>query len=479
MEVHPITASSGGPCLECDDTIDGQLFDADEKVASFENVAVDQTDVPDLNRTLSRRTIHSTRSAIDPEAEPPDGGLHAWLKVFGCFLMYANTLSFQVSFGAYQTYYQRSFLSNMSPSAISWIGTIQSWFLITTGVVSGPLFDLGYFRPMLFVGNTLIIFGLFMLSISRSYASVFLSQGACIGLGIGLLFVPSMALLGLSFKKRLSLAQGIVTSGNAVGGIAYTIAFDRLSKSRGFDFAVRTQAFISIGMAALAIPALLTGTSALARARTARKIWEKAAFRDPLFLMFTASVFAGNLGYITPYFFFPSFAQDCLGASQSQAFYILIYSIAASAAGRLLTGSIGHYVGPIMAWAFCAATAGTMCFTWMAIATQKGMIAWAVVWGFCSAGLVTLPSASFPGLCPDPRRLGSRSGMSFSIASFSALLGPPIAGALIKRSNQGSSGRRPRSEYLGAQVWAGSCLVFDAVLVFILWRMAVRRQMAR
>lgn len=105
----------------------------------------------------------------------------------------------------------------MNPSAISWIGTIQSWFLITTGVISGPLFDLGWFRPMLFAGNALIIFGLFMLSISRSYATVFVSQGICIGLGIGLLFVPSMALLGLSFNRKLSLAQGIVTCGNAVG----------------------------------------------------------------------------------------------------------------------------------------------------------------------------------------------------------------------------------------------------------------------
>ena len=82
---------------------------------------------------------------------------------------------------------------------------------------------------MLFAGYSLIIFGLFMLSISRSYATVFLSQGVCIGLGIGLLFVPSMALLGLSFNRRLSFAQGIVTSGNAVGESSNPIS-DTLAK---------------------------------------------------------------------------------------------------------------------------------------------------------------------------------------------------------------------------------------------------------
>ena len=29
-------------------------------------------------------------SAIDPDSQAPDGGLNAWLKVLGCFLMYAN-----------------------------------------------------------------------------------------------------------------------------------------------------------------------------------------------------------------------------------------------------------------------------------------------------------------------------------------------------------------------------------------------------
>ena len=38
----------------------------------------------DLSRT------HSKKSEIDPFGEPPDGGLNAWLKVLGCFLIYSN-----------------------------------------------------------------------------------------------------------------------------------------------------------------------------------------------------------------------------------------------------------------------------------------------------------------------------------------------------------------------------------------------------
>jgi hypothetical protein len=35
--------------------------------------------------------------------------------------------------------------------------------------------------------------------------------------GAGLLYVPSLALVGLSFSSKRALAQGIVTSGIAVG----------------------------------------------------------------------------------------------------------------------------------------------------------------------------------------------------------------------------------------------------------------------
>ena len=124
---------------------------------------------------------------------------------------------FTLTFGAFQTYYEHDFLRNSTPSAISWIGTVQSWLLILVGVLSGPLFDLGWFRPMLVLGNFGVIFGIFMLSLAKTYWQVFLAQGVCMGLGAGLLYVPSLALIGLSFSKKRALAQGIVTSGIAVG----------------------------------------------------------------------------------------------------------------------------------------------------------------------------------------------------------------------------------------------------------------------
>jgi MFS family permease len=124
---------------------------------------------------------------------------------------------FTLSFGAFQKYYKDDLLSTSSASSISWIGTVQAWLLIVVGVLSGPLFDLGYFRSMLYAGNFFVVFGIMMLSLSTKYWQVFLSQGVCMGLGAGLLYIPSLALVGIWFSRRRALAMGIVMSGIAVG----------------------------------------------------------------------------------------------------------------------------------------------------------------------------------------------------------------------------------------------------------------------
>ena len=187
--------------------------------------------VQDKEAQLDARSTRTTESAMPP---PPDGGLHAWLKVFGGFMIYINIWfvhcqpsssililmmdrGFTLTYGAFQSYYKTTLLSDSSPSAISWIGTVQAWLLIVVGVLSGPLFDLGYFRSMLLVGNFLVVFGIMMLSLSTTYWQVFLSQGLCMGLGAGLLYIPSLALVGVWFSKKRALAMGIVMSGIAVG----------------------------------------------------------------------------------------------------------------------------------------------------------------------------------------------------------------------------------------------------------------------
>ncbi len=122
-----------------------------------------------------------------------------------------------MSFGTFQSFYTLQYLPQYSSSAISWVGTLEGALLILLGLISGPLYDLGYYHLLLYAGSFLTVFGMMMLSISTQYYQVFLSQGVCVGVGCGLLYVPTMSVVGDTFKDKRAIAMGFVTSGTALG----------------------------------------------------------------------------------------------------------------------------------------------------------------------------------------------------------------------------------------------------------------------
>ncbi|KAJ4409605.1 hypothetical protein N0V91_002526 [Didymella pomorum] len=422
---------------------------------------------PAAEKPFDARSTKTTESVIPP---PPDGGLHAWLKVFGGFMIYINIWGFTLSYGAFQAYYKSDLLASASPSAISWIGTVQAWLLIFFGVLSGPLFDLGYFRVMLIVGNFLVVFGIMMLSLSTQYWQVFLSQGICMGLGAGLLYIPSLALVGIWFDKKRAIALGIVMSGIAVGGVVYIMMFDRLLKSSGFPWAMRAIGFVALAAALLSIPALLSGSSVLATKRKARALFDKTAYKDKLFLIFTCCSFTTFLGYIVPYFYIPTYARDRLGLSQSTGLYTLVMAIAASFFGRLVSGGLAQWLGPIVTWGLCAFASAVLSLCWISIDQESHFIAFSILWGFFSAALVTLPSAAFANITPDLSRLGTRLGMSWSVSSIATLIGAPIAGSLLKTNADG------HLNFIGVQVWSGVCLMVGTGFLLVLWFVTMKTQ---
>ena len=90
------------------------------------------------------------------------------------------------AFGVFQTYYSSSESRwHASPSNISWIGSIQAFLLLLVGVISGPIYDAGYFRHLITTGAILIPLGFMMTSLANTYWQTMLAQAFLIGLGNG------------------------------------------------------------------------------------------------------------------------------------------------------------------------------------------------------------------------------------------------------------------------------------------------------
>jgi MFS family permease len=149
------------------------------------------------------------------------------------------------AFGVYQEYYSTVLLSSTSDSTISWIGSINAFLICTTTMFAGPLFDVGYGRPLVFGGTFFVVFGLMMTSLGSAYWQLVLAQGICIGMGAGALFIVSVAIIPGYFTTRRALAIGVAASGSSLGGIIYPITFHYLEPTIGFGWATRVIGFSS------------------------------------------------------------------------------------------------------------------------------------------------------------------------------------------------------------------------------------------
>lgn len=228
----------------------------------------------------------------------------AWLQVIAGHLVAFNSWGYVNSFGLFQAYYATAL--NQSPSAISWVGSIQTFLTLFIGTFSGRAMDAGYYRHVAVAGLGLQVLGIFMTSISTEYWQLLLSQGICQGLGSGLVFTPTVALVSTYFVKRRALAISGMTSGTATGGVVFPIVARQLLDQVGFAWTVRTMGFIILANSAVIL--------ALARPRPfLRKsgpLIELGAFADPWYSFFGLGLLLALLGLYFAYYYV-SFLGQC------------------------------------------------------------------------------------------------------------------------------------------------------------------------
>ena len=109
------------------------------------------------------------------------------------------------------------------------------------GCFAGPLFDSGYLKYLTVAGGFLYTFSLLMTSISKEYYQFLLAHGIGVGLGMGIIFSPSVSTLAHHFSKSKyrSLAYGLQASGSCLGGIIFPILARSLLPAIGFGWTLR------------------------------------------------------------------------------------------------------------------------------------------------------------------------------------------------------------------------------------------------
>ncbi|EOD52666.1 putative mfs monocarboxylate transporter protein [Neofusicoccum parvum UCRNP2] len=334
---------------------------------------------------------------------PPDGGLKAWLQVFAGHLTLICIWGYINSFGLFQAYYESEY--NLPPSTISWIVSVQIFLLNLFSSVSGRLFDAGYFRSTVITGMFLEVLAIFMTSISTKYWQIFLSQGLCGGIGISLVWCPTVSLVSTYFVKRRAVAISFVLCGSSLGGVIFPAVFQQLMPHIGFRWTVRVIGFIIMGLYAVVLSLTRTRTAP----RASGPFLDLKSFKEPSYSLFTVGTFAMIWGVYNAFFYVNSFARDIAGIDTSQSSTLLYLMNGGAIAGRLIPSFVAdRFFGSLNTYVFLTAIAGIIMFCWSVVDSWTSLMIWAAFYGFFGSGVQGIFTAALAGLTTDLQKMGIR-----------------------------------------------------------------------
>ncbi|EJU01043.1 MFS general substrate transporter [Dacryopinax primogenitus] len=356
------------------------------------------------------------------------------------------TFGYINAYGVYQAYYVQTLLPSYSPSAISCIGSLQTCLLFLCGLVTGRLFDAGYFRPMMIGGGVLVVGCIFAQSAVQvdGYYQVFLSQAIGQGVGLGIVYLPSLAVLGQHFQKHRSTATGVAVAGSSFGGIVFPILLNNVFQSRGFQWSVRAMGFFQLGAMIIANLLMSTNYNPYQKAMkppSPLKLLRDIPCRCGGWNVDNRSrtllhLFVTVLGVLCKYLrqasvFYIQLYAETVGISDTVAFYTLAIINAVSIFGRTLPNLLADKFGPLTVLIPCSVIAGTLVFTLLGVKNVAGLVIVCIMYSFWSGAYVSLAGPMFASMADNLSEIGLRMGLAFVFLGFSALIGTPIDGALL------------------------------------------------
>ncbi|KAF8526886.1 MFS general substrate transporter [Hysterangium stoloniferum] len=384
---------------------------------------------PTPDSRLSSQTNHATSvENIKTGEHVVDGGLNGWMTVIGSWLVLFSTLGYAYSFGVYQDYYTRVFLTSQSPSSIAWMGSAQLALSFAMGLVAGKLFDAGHLRLTMTLGSFIFLFSLFMLSLAKPdhYYEVFLSQGLGMGIGIGLLFTPASAIVGHHFKRRRSLAYGTAMSGSSIGAVVFPITLNHLLPRVGFADSVRITAYISLG--SLVLGNVLIRPVRIQRSGARPDI--KGFFTDLPYMAFVVGTAFAALGLFFPVVYIQLYSvQHSVG--KNLAFYSVAIVNGSGVLGRIVANHLADMYGVWNIHLAMTFVTGAMIWAVLGVSDSASLIVVGLLYGISSGAWLSLLMVALSTLANSPQEIGARMGIGLAFISVAVLGSAPIQGALL------------------------------------------------
>ena len=352
----------------------------------------------------------------------------AWVVVWATFVCLAVIFGVSYSFAAFFENFANEFAAQRAD--VSWIFGLCGLVYFVLGAGGGMLADRWGPRLVCMAGMISIAIGLFLTSLAQSLTNVYLSYGLLVGLGIALVYTPSIACVQPWFNKRRGLASGIASSGVGAGTLILPVVVSYLLTEINWREALQTMSagVLLIGLTAgflLKRAPNLNGNSSGQLPGLALS----AALTTPSFKWLYMGTLLGAPVMFVPFAHISAAARDA-GVPDAQAVGLVGLIGIGSLVGRFAIGWLADRMGRIKTLMLMQGLMGLSYLVW-AGAQDPWMFAVFALWfGLSYGSIVSL----LPAICMDlfgGRAVSAIIGTLYTGAALGNLLGPVLAGQVF------------------------------------------------
>ena len=302
--------------------------------------------------------------------EPPDGG-YGWVCVWCTFFINAHTWGINSSYGVFLAHYlANNNYPGAGPLEFAFIGGLSISQALLVSPLSTYITRVYGTRTTLLSGVALETLALISASFTYEIWQLFLSQGVCFGLGMGLLFVGSVGIIPQWFTTKRSLANGIGTGGSGIGGMTYSLATNAMIDRLGVEWAFRILGIVACTVNCTCAMLMRDRNKAVGSTQLA---FDYTLFKRPAFLLLLGWGFFSMMGYIVLLFSLPNYATS-IGLSAKQGSIIGAVLNLGQGLGRPVIGIFSDKAGRINLAGLCTLIGGLFCFVIWIFAKSFGVL---------------------------------------------------------------------------------------------------------
>jgi MFS family permease len=348
---------------------------------------------------------------------------YGWVVVAAAFTLMFVGFSAAYSFAAFFSAFEAEFGASRGHIALVFSVAAFLWFLL--GAPGGMVADRFGPRRVALAGVACLAAALWLAAHASSLGVLYATYSIGIGLGVGLVYVPSVGAVQPWFGANRAFASGLAVAGIGAGNIAGPLLatwWIALFGWRGAYLLFSTLVLVLGLIAALAI----RQHPGVAVAGPAQGVPLRAAARTPAFWLLYASLLLSCVGLFVPMVHLSPYAQDA-GYSNAQGVTLVSLIGLGSLLGRFAIGGFADRLGRMPSLAAMYTGLGLMLVVWWSTTAWWLLAVFALVFGMCYGAYVAL----VPTIVMDLYGARSVSGIIGSLytgAGIGTLLGPWLAG---------------------------------------------------